>query len=153
MLQTALEAGLPVRDRHPIGSLYLTFVQHTIMRTSGRRGIVFRLDRDHPLGQVRQLQDLHREIIPAAYPLVREVIGARHEMPLLSLCHDREHGIRQITRIGRCAYLIEDKAQLIPLSAQPQHGLHEVITILRIEPDRANDHRLRSYRPHRHLTR
>ena len=101
MLQTALEAGLPVRDRHPIGSLYLTFVQHTIMRTSGRRGIVFRLDRDHPLGQVRQLQDLHREIIPAAYALVLDVIDTRHEMSLLGLRNDREHRLCQIARIGR----------------------------------------------------
>ena len=48
----------------------------------------------------------------------------------------------QIVCIGWCAYLVEHHLQLWLGSSQAQHSLHEVLTELRVQPCRTDDHML-----------
>ena len=83
--------------------------------------------------------NLHGEVIPRAYSLIREVVN-----PLAALIQaaldDREQRDGQIPGIGRAAHLIEHHVQLGPLRRQSKHRLEEIVAVLRIEPRRTDYH-------------
>ena len=83
------------------------------------------------------------EVEPRAHTFVREMVDSR--LPYMML-DDGEDRPSQVRRVGRCADLVEHHAQLLFLASQPNHRLHKVIAEGRVEPRRAEDHRLRTCR-------
>ena len=126
-------------DVHLEGLFYLCFVQHRIGR-AGRLGREFRrvAGDDAAFVMSRGRGDLRREVVPRAHALVGEVVHALIAR-IAPRFDDREERQRQVPGVGRRADLVEDHLQPLPLRAQAQHRLQEVLPVLRIEPRRAED--------------
>ena len=108
------------------------------MRTVGRRRILLRMQRAHPaVLDTSNTMDGLCEVIPRYYTLIAKVIHPRFN----TLLDSREDDSCQITRIGRCTYLVEDHPQFRFLLTQSYHGLHEIVAEGRIEPRCTDDHR------------
>ena len=128
-----------MRDVHPEGLLEAGLVQHRVGRALGLGRVFRRVAGDDAARAVtRGRGDLHREVVPRAHALVGEVVHTlvARVAPRLDQGEDRK---RQVPSVGRSADLVEDHLQRIPLRNQTQHRLQEVVSVLRIEPRRAED--------------
>jgi len=79
-----------------------------------------------------------REVVPRAHALVRIVVGTLATVVFTSF-EDRADRSGEVPGIGRSARLVENHFQLLFFFRQAQHRLHEIRTVLRIEPRRAKD--------------
>ena len=143
------EALFPMRDFDAKGFLDFCLVQHAVSRSLSRCGIFSGVQRlDVTGGDAGNAVNGLGEVVPARDSLVGEVIDARHD----ALVDDGHDGQCQVVRVGGCAYLVEDYAQLLFLLPQSQHRLDEVVAESRVEPRRADDDMFWTCLRHGHLT-
>ena len=79
-----------------------------------------------------------REVEPAAHTLVGEVVDAALAL-VETVLHDVEDGVSEVQGVSGRAALVEDHLQLVFRGRQVEHGFDEVVTILAVEPCRAED--------------
>ena len=119
--------------------LDLGFVQYGVGRAGHLRGkfaAVAGVDAARAVSRGRG--DLHREVVPRAHALVREVVDALVADMLPARDH-AEDGQRQVARIGGRSHLVEYHVERLALGREAQHGLQEVVAVLGVEPRRAEN--------------
>ena len=88
-------------------------------------------------GVAAEFADNLGKVKPGAYTLVREVIDAGL-VKLVGLDDVRDDSSK-VTGISRSTHLIEYHLQGVVASRETLHGLHEILSPLRVEPSSANN--------------
>ena len=145
VLQTHLQRIHPVRNADAEGFLNPGLVQYRIGRTGYGAGKLIAMTRlDIAFRMPRKGGNHLRKVIPRTDAFITEVIDAvlAVTLPRLFLHIVVEHRADsqcQVVGISRCPCLVEHHLQFGLGGRQVQHGLHEILSELAVQPGRADD--------------